>query len=189
MTTIIGIQGDGFAILASDSMTVYDNKPYMAENMAKVVERGDYAFAVAGDALAGHIANHFWKPPRVNRTMDADDFVMQRVMPSLRTSFIVNGYEPKPDDKDSGWEMLLAIDGRIWQIDSGFGWTRDDRNLYAIGIGGPIGLGVIASLSAAEADEELAVAIAHRAIQISTEYNIYTGGETQLVVQKDKHGK
>lgn len=187
MTTIIGIQGEDFALLASDSMTSYDDRPFCAKGMDKVVEIGDYVFSVAGDAIAGHIANHLWKPPRPSKALCLDDFVMMKIVPSFKAALASNGYDPKPDDKDAGWDMLLCLNGTLYQIDSSGGWMRDDKGLYAIGSGGAIGLGVIAALGAADADADLAVAIAHRAIEISTSYNIYTGGETQLVLQRKKN--
>lgn len=188
MTTIIGIQGKGFSILASDAMTSIEDRPFIARGMNKVTEIGEYAFAVSGDAIVGHIANHLWKLPRFTKTMNLDDFVMCRVLPTFRTALILNGYDPKPDDKDAGWEMLLSIQGTVYQIDSGFGWQRDDRGLYAIGSGGAVALGALAALKAAGSDVKKAERVARRAIEISTSYNIYTGGETQLVIQRKTNG-
>lgn len=189
MTTIVGVQGSGFALVASDAMTSMDDRPFMAKGMNKVTEKGDYLFAVSGDAIVGHIANHLWKFPKLSKTMALDDFVMCRVMPSFRTALILNGYDPKPDDKDAGWEMLLAINGTLYHIDDDFGWCRDDRGLYAIGSGGSLALGALAALETTPtSNAKFAEKCARRAIEISTSYSIYTGGETQLVVQRTKNG-
>ena len=45
MTAIVGIQGKGWAVIAADSMTTYDDKPYYAKGMVKVPKKGDYVFA------------------------------------------------------------------------------------------------------------------------------------------------
>lgn len=187
MTAIVGIQGDTWAILASDSMTSYDDRPFYAKGMNKVVERGEYVFAVAGDALAGDIANQLWTPPRVSKVLSTDDFVMTKVLPSFRAACIAHGYTPNTkEDKDTGFDMLLCLNATIYQIDTGFGWMRDDRGLYAIGSGGAVALGAMAGLVATKQTEKNAEGVARRSLEISTDYNIYVGGETQLIVQKRK---
>jgi len=187
MTAIVGIQGKDWAILASDSMTSYDDRPFYAKGMDKVTQRGEYTFAVAGDALAGDIANSLWTPPRVTKTMSTDDFVMTKVLPSFKAACVAYNYNPNnKEDKDAGFDMLLCINATIYQIDSGFGWMRDDRGLYAIGSGGELALGALAALAANEQSITNAQSIAERAIQISAEYNIYVGGELQLKTQKGK---
>ena len=188
MTTIIGVQGNQYTLIASDAMTSIDDRPFYAKGMNKVTERGDYVFAVSGDAIVGHIANHAWKLPRYTSKMNLDDFVMTRVLPSFRTALVLNGYDPKPDDKDAGWEMLLSINATLYHIDDGFGWQRDDRGLYAIGSGGSIALGALAAFGANTSNVKWAEECARQSIEISTSYNIYTGGETQLVIQRKKHG-
>ena len=52
MTAIIGIQGRGWSVLASDSMTTYTDKPYVAKGCEKIVKINEYLIAVAGDATA-----------------------------------------------------------------------------------------------------------------------------------------
>lgn len=186
MTTIVGIQGTNYAMLAADAMTSYDERPFYAKGMEKIVERGEYVFAIAGDGIAGDIANYQWTPPRISKVLDTDLFVMTKLLPSLRQTFIEYGYTQDKEDKESGFDMLLCLNGTIYQIDDNFGWMKDDRGLYAIGSGGKIALGALAALLANEHEEREATAIARRTMQISAEYNIYTGGETQIITQKRK---
>ncbi len=75
MTAIVGIQGKDWALIAADSMTTYDDKPYYAKGQDKVVRKGDYIFAFAGDAIAGNIANFMWTPPKLVKSMHIDDFM------------------------------------------------------------------------------------------------------------------
>lgn len=39
MTAIVGIQGKGWALIAADSMTTYDDKPYYAKGVDKVTKK------------------------------------------------------------------------------------------------------------------------------------------------------
>jgi ATP-dependent protease HslVU (ClpYQ) peptidase subunit len=184
MTAIVGIQGKGWAVIAADSMTTYDDKPYYAKGMDKVTKKGDYVFAFSGDAIAGNIASFLWAPPKVIKSMSVDTFMQTKVLPSLREIMKDNGYEPDTvKDKDAGFDALICLNGIIYEVDQDYLWSRDDRGLYAVGSGGSLALGALAtgfsknSIKAAEF-------AARRAIKISADYNISVGGDVKIITQR-----
>jgi ATP-dependent protease HslVU (ClpYQ) peptidase subunit len=184
MTAIVGIQGKGWAVIAADSMTTYDDKPYYAKGLDKVVKKGDYVFAFSGDAIAGNIANFLWTPPKFTKSIHIDAFIQTKVLPSLREIMKEHGYDPDTiKDKDAGFDALICLNGILYEIDQDFLWSRDDRGLYAVGSGGSLALGALAtgfsknSIKAAEF-------AARRAIKISADYNISVGGDVKVITQK-----
>ena len=184
MTAIVGIQGKNWAVIAADSMTTYNDKPYYAKGMDKVVRKGDYVFAFAGDAVAGNIAEFLWTPPKPVKNMNTDTFMQVKVLPSLRDAMKEHGYEPDTvKDPDSGFDALICLNGIIYEIDEQYLWSRDDRGLYAVGSGGSVALGALAtgfsknSIKAAEF-------AARRAIKISADYTISVGGDVKVITQK-----
>jgi ATP-dependent protease HslVU (ClpYQ) peptidase subunit len=184
MTAIVGIQGKGWAVIAADSMTTYDDKPYYAKGMDKAVRKGDYVFAFAGDAIAGNIAEFLWTPPKLIKTMPLDAFMQVKVLPSLRDAMKEHGYEPDViKDPNAGFDALMCINGVIYEIDEEYMWSRDDRGLYSVGSGGQLALGALAtgfsknSIKAAEF-------AARRAIKISADYCIGVGGDVKVITQK-----
>jgi ATP-dependent protease HslVU (ClpYQ) peptidase subunit len=183
MTAIVGIQGKGWAVIAADSMTTYDDKPYYTKSIEKVVRKGDYVFAFSGDAIAGNIANFLWTPPKFIKTIPIDVFMQTKVLPSLREVMKDNGYTTEPTDKDAGFDALICLNGTIYEVDQDYLWSRDDRGLYAVGSGGSLALGALAtgfnknSMKAAEF-------AARRAIKISADYNIGVGGDVKVITQK-----
>jgi ATP-dependent protease HslVU (ClpYQ) peptidase subunit len=186
MTAIVGIQGKDWSVIAADSMTTYNDKPYYAKGQDKVVKKGDYVFAFAGDAIAGNIANFLWNPPKLIKTIPLDIFMQTKVLPSLRETMIDNGYLAiSREDKEAGFEALISLEGIIYEIDHDYLWSKDDRGLYAVGSGGSLALGALAtgfsknSIKAAEF-------AARRAIKISTDYNISVGGDVKIITQKGK---
>jgi ATP-dependent protease HslVU (ClpYQ) peptidase subunit len=187
VTTIVGIQGDGWSVLASDSMINSGSQPFFAKGMEKLFERSDYLLGIAGDAVAIDILKCLWKPPRSAKPTDLDYYLTTKVIPSLRASCSLNGYDlqkDKKDDPDAGFELLLSLKGRIWQISSDdFGWLRDRRGLYAIGSGGQIALGVLAALDTRSVTSALKAA--RKAIEVACNYDINTGGEVQVLTQKE----
>jgi len=183
MTAIVGIQGKGWAVIAADSMTTYNDKPYFSKSFEKVTRKGDYVFAFAGDAIAGNIANFIWAPPKVIKTVPTDIFIQTKVLPSLREVMRENSYIPDTADKDAGFDALICLNGIIYEVDQDYLWSRDDRGLYAVGSGGSIALGALAtgfnknSMKAAEF-------AARRAIKISADYTISVGGDVKVITQK-----
>ena len=184
MTAIVGIQGKGWAVIAADSMTTYDDKPYYAKGMDKAVRKGDYVFAFAGDAVAGNIAEFLWTPPKIIKTMSLDAFMQVKVLPSLRDAMKEHGYEPDATkDPNAGFDALMCLNGVIYEIDEGYMWSRDDRGLYAVGSGGSLALGALAT-GFSKNSMKAAEFAARRAIKISADYCIGVGGDVKVITQK-----
>jgi ATP-dependent protease HslVU (ClpYQ) peptidase subunit len=184
MTAIVGIQGKGWAVIAADSMTTYDDKPYYAKGMDKAVRKGDYVFAFAGDAIAGNIAEFLWTPPKLIKTMPLDAFIQVKVLPSLRDAMREHGYEPDViKDPNAGFDALICLNGIIYEIDEEYMWSRDDRGLYAVGSGGQLALGALAT-GFSKNSMKAAEFAARRAIKISADYCIGVGGDVKVITQK-----
>ena len=184
MTAIVGIQGKGWAVIAADSMTTYDDKPYYAKGMDKVVRKGDYVFAFAGDAISGNIAEFLWVPPKIIKTMPLDAFMQTKVLPSLRDAMKEHGYEPDVNkDPNAGFDALICLNGVIYEIDEEYMWSRDDRGLYAVGSGGSLALGALAT-GFSKNSMKAAEFAARRAIKISADYCISVGGDVKVITQK-----
>ena len=184
MTAIVGIQGKGWAVIAADSMTTYDDKPYYAKGMDKAIRKGDYVFAFAGDAIAGNIAEFLWTPPKFIKTMTLDAFMQVKVLPSLRDAMREHGYEPDViKDPNAGFDALICLNGIIYEIDEEYMWSRDDRGLYAVGSGGQLALGALAT-GFSKNSVKAAEFAARRAIKISADYCIGVGGDIKVITQK-----
>ena len=184
MTAIVGIQGKGWAVIAADSMTTYDDKPYYAKGMDKAVRKGDYVFAFAGDAIAGNIAEFLWTPPKLIKTIPLDAFMQVKVLPSLRDAMKEHGYEPDViKDPNAGFDALMCVNGVIYEIDEEYMWSRDDRGLYSVGSGGQLALGALAT-GFSKNSMKAAEFAARRAIKISADYCIGVGGDVKVITQK-----
>ena len=156
MTAIVGIQGKGWAVLGSDTLTTYTDRPYVAKGCEKIVKVGEYLIAVAGDAIVGDILNNLWQPPKV-----------------------------KIDD-DPGWDALICFNGKIYQISDDYGYMRDDKGLYAIGSGGALALGALVAMGLETKTHAKASAAAKKAINIAIEYNVWCGGTANVKTQFTK---
>jgi ATP-dependent protease HslVU (ClpYQ) peptidase subunit len=148
MTTIIGVQTADGCVIASDSRVAEGGKVYTHPQMVKAVERGSYIIGGAGDYRALQVVLHGWTPPLVSAKAKQNlyEFVINKVAPSLKTTLTEAGIEfTKSTDNDDKFELqlIIGINGNIFEIDSDFAVAMNDNGLYAIGSGGEYALGAL----------------------------------------------
>lgn len=148
MTTIIGVENADGCVIASDSRVAEGGKVYTHPEMVKAVERGSYIIGGAGDYRALQVVLHGWQPPLVNAKAKQNlyEFVINKVAPSLKTTLLEAGIDfGKTTDGDEKFELqlLIGINGSLFEIDSDFAVAMNDTGLYAIGSGGDFALGAL----------------------------------------------
>lgn len=200
MTTIIGIQGQDYALICSDSrISTMDEGGYASQittlntNSAKVAENGKYLLGAAGDMRAINILQHAFVPPpltvgTVGKKLD--NFVTTKFIPSLRECFEKQGYAAPERDTSShiaehGSTVIVAVSGTIYVIDGDYSWTSDITGLYALGTGSAYALGALQSLaSSKKMTAAQAKKIALKSINIAAKYDPYTGSPFHCYIQE-----
>lgn len=146
MTTIIGVEYANRCVLLGDSRVVGDSKIYSHPDMVKVVTNGNYLVGAAGDVRALQVVLHTWKPP-VLLAKDKSNifqFMVSKVAPSLKQLFTDSGLlDSKSPDKDFEINVLIALNGNLFEIDSDFAVSRNSDGYYAVGTGGDYALGAL----------------------------------------------
>lgn len=171
MTTIIGIDDARDCELIADAQTTTDNRPYRHSQLSKLVRRGDYILAAAGSGVACDLAQYVWMPPPWDGSEPAT-FMRSMVIPHLRGTLDSNDWQPNYD-KDDTLQMLVALAGRIFQIETDFTVLMRADGLYAIGSGSAYAIG---ALEAGATPDE--------AMQIAARNDIYTGLPADRIVQE-----
>ncbi|MFM9026824.1 MAG: hypothetical protein ACKOQ6_02370 [Bacteroidota bacterium] len=206
MTTIIGIQGDGFCVATADSrISDVENESglisqivSLKESNSKLGINGRYVLAAAGDLRAINILHHAFTPPKVEANVKGkklDQFVTTKFIPSLRECFEHQGYAaPQNENSEHIAEhsstILMAINGMIYIIDGDYSWISDPNGLYAIGTGAQYALGAMYSMlpKKGKLNVGLARKIAIRAIAVAAKFDPYTGAPYHTIVQGlDQH--
>jgi ATP-dependent protease HslVU (ClpYQ) peptidase subunit len=160
MTTLVGIQGEGFAILACDSLVLGSDgsKIYrLPEDYAKFAVHGKVAVGAAGSARAINLLKNAWVAPQPNAGVKLDDWVESVLVPNLKALFKDHGIKKKDEVT-----MLVAVRGQIYEIDKDFCWARDSSGYYSVGSGSSYALGVLHAIgtkdfSAAQRALEIAI--------------------------------
>ncbi len=165
MTTIIAIQTDEGATFWADGLTVGEAwRPFRGEGMEKVWRRGEYLLAAAGQ---GPIVEAFiaWAPPPYVRDhRPAYRFMREDFVASLREHLARFDLALDNDTDETKFEGLVAVGGRVYQLDDAGGILVTEDGLYGIGNGAPYALGALA-----------AGAEPQKAVEIAARFDLFTG--------------
>jgi len=167
MTTIIAIQHADHVVMMADSQINSDGRPYVHPDMTKIIDTGKHLIGVAGDVTALQAFHHLWKPPAPTSRYrgSAFDYVVQKIIPSLRT-FIAESkiFTDKEKDDGASFQMLIAINGQVFEIDEALSVAIREDGFFAIGSGAPYAIGAIC-----------AGANVHQAMEIAEQNDVNTG--------------
>ena len=149
MTTIVGVQLEHGCVIVSDSRIAAGGKVYTHSDMVKAVERGSYIISGAGNYRALQVVLHGWTPPMVTAKAKTNlyEFVINKVIPTLKVALVEAGVDVNKtsDDDDNKFELnlLIAINGTIFEIDSDFAVGMNSTGFYGIGSGGDFAVGAL----------------------------------------------
>lgn len=200
MTTIVGIQGDGFAVLVNDSRVAdVETNGYISRvstvrpGSGKVAKNGKYLLGAAGDMRAINILHHVFTPPTppVNTLgVKLDKFFTNRFIPDLRECFDSQGYSSPTNEQsnhmaEQGSSVIVAVHGVIYIVDSDYSWASDNNGIHAVGSGSPYALGALkALLPKKKLTTAQAKSLALKAITIAAHYDPHTGPPFYAHVQE-----
>lgn len=192
MTTILAIQGQGFATVSVDSrISTMDEGGFasqittLGEGSSKVARVGKYLLGAAGDMRAINILHHVFQPPTLTPGLTGkklDQFITMKFVPALRECFEKQGYASPENDSAThiaqhGSTILTVVNGSIYVIDGDYSWTSDYHGVYALGTGSSYVLGAANALLANKKNLTPAQikTISLKAMRIASSFDPYTG--------------
>lgn len=186
MTTIAGVQGDGWSVIGFDSrVSEEDGRTYiLPKDNGKVIKNGNYLIGAAGDMRAINILAHVFKPPICSVStigVKLDKFMTANFIPDLKKCFEDNSYS-KDGEQDS--QIIVAVNGTIYEIGEDYSWCHDELGVYSIGSGSSFALGALNAL--AEGKKRTitnARSIIKQALSVSQKFDIRTGEPFYLLTQ------
>lgn len=201
MTTIIGIQGDSFAVICADSrVTEVDSDGSATQAISlkevgfKVAQNGRWLMGVAGDVRAINILTHAFNPPTPPLTLRGrklDHFITTKFVPALRACFDAEGYsnplnENAAHQAEHSSVVMAAINGTIYVIDGDYSWLSDSFGVYAIGSGAQFALGSLATAlpTGGKVGLRTAKQSALKAVAVAGRYDPHTAAPYQVLVQE-----
>jgi ATP-dependent protease HslVU (ClpYQ) peptidase subunit len=175
MTTIVGIQSNNSVTICTDSVVTAGARQYTHPHMEKVIDNHGFLIGGAGDVAACDPIMYLWIPPKPTpaERKDVYRFMIRKVAPSLRKFLHEVGYSPDKDDKEAGFEILIAFNGEMFTIDNDFTVLMDHSGVMGVGSGSPYAVGAI-----------LGGADIETALQIAADNNSYTRPPFKIFVQE-----
>jgi len=202
LTTIVGIQGDGYAVVTTDSrISSIDESGFtyqvttLGTGSSKVASNGKYLLGAAGDVRAINILHYVFAPPAPAPSLKGkklDAFITSKFVPALRACFEEQGYAlPERDSSDhiaeQGSTILVVVNGMIYVIDGDYSWTSDSAGFYAIGSGAPYALGALQVLRGNRKPTiQQAKTIALKALAVTAKFDPHTGAPFNTFVQEHR---
>lgn len=199
MTTIVGVQGEGYALLATDSrISSFDDKgsAYQVSTLgggtSKLAYNGKYIIGAAGDLRAINLLHHAFHPPAPTPSLKGkrlDQFITTKFIPSLRELFEEHGYAA-PEDKSNTHiaehdsTVVIAINATIYIIEGDYSWMSDSTGIYATGTGSSYALGALQALLPKNPTPTQAKQIANKALNIAAKFDPYTGAPHHTYIQE-----
>lgn len=175
MTTIVGVQKDDMVVIGTDSVVTAGSRQYTHPHMEKVIDNHGFLIGGAGDVAACDPIMYSFTPPKptVAEKKDLYRFMIRKFAPALREFLNKIGYTPDKDDKDAGFELLVAYDGELFIVDNEFTVLMDQSGILGVGSGSPFAVGAL--LGGASIEE---------ALQIAADSTSYTRPPFKIFVQE-----
>jgi len=185
MTTIAAIQGDDFAVIGFDSRLTRGEggRVYtMPRSNGKVVKNGNYLIGAAGDLRAINLVSDVLKLPDPDSFVQAklDKFFTTTIVPKIRSCFEDAGYG-KDGSQES--DLLVCVNGQIYELGTGYDWNRDSSGIYGIGSGGDYAVGALHSIVEKGIGIEEAKECVKLALEIALKLDSASGPPVNLLVQ------
>lgn len=179
MTTIVGIQGDGWTVMAADSQITDGSSKIISPHTPKIIRFNDILIGLRGDARPGDIIAYNWRPPRI-RNENPQDWVVRCMIPSMIQAFEKMGY--KWNDEDADFNFLVSVKGELFDIGSDMSISRSVYNVYATGSGKDIAIGYLHGQNIDFYNLKAAQDAAHDAVDAATVYDIHTSHPIQVEI-------
>jgi ATP-dependent protease HslVU (ClpYQ) peptidase subunit len=191
MTTIAAIQGDGWVVMGADTQATYNDYRIVQLADNKVIENNGILIAGCGLGRGMNLLQRGWKAPkpRTKLTPDQLDVWMVRTfIPGMRQLFIDGGYDMKDDGDYAKYEnvFIVSVQGTLYIIDEDYSYDRDIRKYITSGSGGDFAQGALYYAgSKIFTNFEFAKEAMTKAIDAAKEFDVNSGGETRIYIQKD----
>lgn len=180
MTTIVAVCKNGNVTMGADSQVTDGSRPNRHSKMEKITKNNGWLIAGSGDSTPCDILQHIFIPP-VPTVKERDNlyrFMITKFVPAMQECLEENNWKPDQNDKDSGFSMLFAFDGEVFDIGNDFSVLLNSDGIYGVGNGAHFAIGALYAGASVE-----------DALRIAANNDIYTSGPMQIVKQQKQAKK
>jgi len=175
MTTIVAVCKNGNVTMGADSQVTDGSRPNRHSKMEKITKNNGWSIAGSGDSTPCDILQHIFIPPvpTIKERENLYKFMITKFIPAMQDCLEENNWKPDQNDKDSGFSMLFAFDGEVFDIGNDFSVLLNSDGIYGVGNGSQFAIGALYAGASVE-----------KALEIAANNDIYTSGPFQIVKQQ-----
>jgi ATP-dependent protease HslVU (ClpYQ) peptidase subunit len=175
VTTIVAVVKNGNVTMGADSQVTDGSRPNVHKTMEKITKNNGWLIAGSGDSQPCDILQHVFVPP-VPSAKERENlyrFMVVKFIPAMRACLENYGWKEEKEDKDSGFSMLFAYDGEVFDIGNDFSVLLNSDGIYGVGNGSQFAIGALYAGASVE-----------KALEIAANNDIYTSGPFQIIRQQ-----
>ena len=175
MTTIVAVCKNGNVTMGADSQVTDGARPHRHPQMQKIAKNNGWLIAGSGDSTPCDILQLMFVPPvpTLKERENLYKFMVTKFVPAMREALEDGGWKEDKDDKESGFNMLFAFDGEVFDIGNDFSVLLNSDGIYGVGSGSPFAIGALYAGASVE-----------DALRIAVNNDVYTSGPMQIVKQQ-----
>ena len=180
MTTIVAVCKNGNVTMGADSQVTDGSRPNRHSKMEKITKNNGWLIAGSGDSTPCDILQHIFIPPvpTIKERENLYKFMITKFIPAMQDCLEENNWKPDQNDKDSGFSMLFAFDGEVFDIGNDFSVLLNSDGIYGVGNGSQFAIGALYAGASVE-----------KALEIAANNDIYTSGPFQILKQQKQASK
>ena len=148
MTCIVGIEHETGVYIGGDSAGIAGWELTVRAD-PKVFRVGEFVYGIAGSFRMGNLLRYaFLPPPPPKKRKHLDAYMVTAFVDTLRAVVEAGGTREKKNEVESlhNSSFLVAVRGRLFEIDSDFQVGRPASGYAAIGCGSSVALGALHAL-------------------------------------------
>lgn len=165
MTCIVGLVADSKVYVGGDSAAIGGLEINLRSD-EKVFYNGAYLIGFAGSFRMGQLLRYRFKPPVRRPDQGLYSFMVNDFVDAVRDCLKDGGYARRSNDAESGGFFLVAVEGRLFEIEADYQVAEPLERYYAIGCGAQVALGALAAT-----EDKLPVQRVIAALEASAKHN------------------
>lgn len=170
MTTVVAVERNGDVEFAADSQ-VSAGWRKSPNSFTKVFSNNGVVFGFAGSVRIANLLKWFDcpEPPKSKKVDDLERWLVRNLVPALsRALDDALALRVDSNEADTSSLILVAVNGRCFELSGDFSVVREGSGRYAIGSGQAYALGALT-----------AGATPIEAVKIAASFDAFTGGKVQ----------
>ncbi len=133
MTAIVGLKHEGDVWVGADSMGIRNEEVKMTLDIPKVFRNGEFLIGYSGHLRSGQLLQYQLKPSPIKDDCDLVEYMVKWFVEDVRECLKAGGYAQTENGIESGATFLVAVRGRLFEVDPGYQVVEHSAGYSAIG--------------------------------------------------------